>query len=51
MIPKVPALGNITYNLKDTFNRRVLQLNVNINMDTETLAFHKPKFVIEIQSI
>jgi hypothetical protein len=51
MVPKVPALGNITYNLKHKFNWCVLQLNINIDMDTEMLAFHKPKFVIETQSI
>lgn len=42
---------SITYTLKDKFNWFVLQLNISINMDSKTPAFHKPKFVIEMQSI
>lgn len=47
----MPALRSITYNMKDKFNLCVLHLNIRVNMDSETLVFHKPKFVIEMQSI
>lgn len=51
MEPKSASAQSITYTLKDKFNWFVLQLIISINMDSKTPAFHKPKFVIEMQSI